>query len=723
MSLPHRFVAGLLPVLLVSSLELSPLHAAGPIPAAPAEDDSILLPEVLVTAETPDQKKVSLTSPSYYDARQEGRGIPGGYTIKTVDEFQVRGGADFQNLLQNTPGVYLQNNSSGEVSKISIRGSGIQSDDEPLGVQFLLDGVPYNEGDGEVLLEDFDLGSIRYAQVYRGANAYKYGSYTLGGAVNLVSQTGYDADPFTVRLEGGSFGTVKGWMGSGGVCGDWDYFATFMGRSRDGYRVHSQEEQERFNANVGYRINDELENRFYMTIGALDRNTPGGQTKGEIYNNPASAEPDAVTQDFGQQWHAVRLTDKVAWKTENNEADAAFFWAYRDRTEKEFWDPDFQQGINGFTSNNFGLPLDWTNTTELFGDHKNVFTAGYRPTYEVENDTNYVNNNGSKGAITARGQNEGINMPLVAENQFFITEKLSLVTAFQFIFARRNFTDEFTVDGNASNSQNFYGYNPKVGVIYDIDEESQAYVNFSRSWQPPSFDNMVGFTEGPGSHVEYTPLQPQTAWTVETGARGETGRFDWELSLYHSWVRNELLELNDALGNHLGAVNAAKSMHQGIEAGLGYHLLDSYDEAGALDSKKDDLILNQSFTLNNFQFEDNPVYGNNEIAGIPIYLYQMDLTYHMANGFYAGTNIQWNMSSYYVDEANTLSANPYGILGFKIGYASQKGWTVYFEVQNATDQRYASSVEPIADATTDSNPMIFQSGDGRAFYGGMSYAF
>jgi hypothetical protein len=31
----------------------------------------------------------------------------------------------------------------------------------------------------------------------------------------------------------------------------------------------------------------------------------------------------------------------------------------------------------------------------------------------------------------------------------------------------------------------------------------------------------VEFTEGPDSSVVYTPLQPQHAWTIEIGTRGE----------------------------------------------------------------------------------------------------------------------------------------------------------------------------------------------------------
>ena len=59
----------------------------------------------------------------------------------------------------------------------------------------------------------------------------------------------------------------------------------------------------------------------------------------------------------------------------------------------------------------------------------------------------------------------------------------------------------------------------------------QGTARGSGSWQPPSFDNVVDFTEGPHSAEVYDPLEPQWALTLELGTRGEHGRFQWELSL------------------------------------------------------------------------------------------------------------------------------------------------------------------------------------------------
>jgi outer membrane receptor protein involved in Fe transport len=48
---------------------------------------------------------------------------------------------------------------------------------------------------------------------------------------------------------------------------------------------------------------------------------------------------------------------------------------------------------------------------------------------------------------------------------------------------------------------------------------------------------------------------------------------------------------------------------------------------------------------------------------------------------------------------------------------------VFLDCRNLTNQRYASSIDVIADARTEPNPEIFHPGDGRSFYGGVSWSW
>jgi iron complex outermembrane receptor protein len=691
-------------------------------PPANVEDTNAttVLPEITVTGYLSPH---SLTSPSAEKAAGQNREIPGGFTVKTTEEMNQGRASNFQDLLQGVPGLFMQSENGMEISKVSIRGSGIESDDEPLGVEFLLDGVSFDQGDGETIIEDFDVSTLKYAEVYRGATAFKYGSLTMGGAVNLVPLTGYDADPFQIRLEAGSYGFLRGQISSAGVDGRFDYYASVSGRYRDGYRAHSQENTELLFADLGDKISDNLENRFYLTVDQENRQLPGGLTQSQMQTDPQQADPLAAPLDYSKQWYYVRLADKISYEKNGHELDASIYWWHRELKDKGFYATnDLEQGIQIYHADDGGINFNSVTHSEIFG-RQNILTIGFSPAFETEQDHNYANNGGAEGATIAQDLELSVNVPLYLENQHYLTEKLSLLTGVQGIYVVRHFYDDFnnTADGDQSHKNVFYTANPKIGLLYELNDDSQAFINFSRSWQPPSFDNMVTFDDGSDVSLTYTPLEPQRAWTIELGTRGKHGRFDWDLAFYHSWVRDELQDLFDDLGQDRGDVNVARSYHQGIETGLGVELWNSKKTG---DENGQSVKLNQTYTLNDFHFDHDPVYGDNRLAAIPIHVYEADLMYEAPCGFYAGPNVQANLSSYPVDQANTLYAGAYALLGFKIGYASNRGkskFSVFVEAKNLTDENYAASVDPIGNA--DAGSQVFHPGDGRSFYGGVTWSW
>ena len=658
------------------------------------------------------------------ESAKQKTSVPGAFTIKTNDDMELGRASNFEDLLQRTPGVFLQSENGSEVSKISIRGSGITSENEPLGVMFLMDGLNFNQGDGEATLEDLDVATISHAEIFRGANAFKYGALTLGGAINLVPFTGYDAAPFQVRLEGGSYGFFRGDISGGAVQGKFDEFGAIDFREREGFRDHSREDTEILFADLGYKFSDQVENRFYLTLDRTNRNLPGGLTKSQMEDDPSQANPLAIAQDWNKELSNIRLADKLSVRTEDIQFDVGVFWFHHDIENRGFFSPDFWEGIEQFYSDNFGGNLNFVSRHELFG-RRNILTIGLSPQYEDEPSQNYENIFGHPGATTARGIGSSINVPVYLEDQLYLTPRFSIVAGAQAIFAERRFKDEFFTDeaGNQSNRQNFWGFNPKLGAIYEINRQTQAFVNVSRSWQPPSLDNLVDFDEGPNSSVVYTPLSPQHAWTIEVGTRGEYSRFEWELSLYRSWFRNELLEVNDAFGNDLGTRNVPRTNHQGIEASLEVELLRNILVSKQSNRAGDRLSFEQSYTLNDFHFHQNSVYGDNRLPGIPVHIYEAQLLYQSPSGFYAGPNLQCNLSRYPVDEANTLFADTYVLLGFRAGFRRPNGFSVFIDCRNLTNQTYAASIDVIADARTEPDPEIFHPGDGRSFYGGVSWSW
>ncbi|HTI72784.1 MAG TPA: TonB-dependent receptor [Candidatus Limnocylindria bacterium] len=699
------------------SIFLATLGAAVPGASSPPAR----LAPVIVTGTNEVQ---SLTSPSMDEAARQRHEVSGGFTLKSTEDLERGRASGFQDLFRGVPGLILQGESGTEIGEISVRGSGVLSDGEPVGIQILQDGFAFNQGDGETILEDIDLASVKYAEVFRGANAFKYGSTTLGGAINMVSRTGYDARPIELRMEGGSYGFLRGNAVSGGVEGDFDYFASITGRRLDGFRAHSREDTEDLFANVGWKITEHIENRVFLTLARTDRLLPGGLTQDQLNNDPKYVDPESIEANLSKEWQYMRVADRVTYQQDNIKIDGGAYWWHRNLLSRGLFEDESWAGIQSYYSDNVGIRLDLTVHNEWFG-RENRLTLGVAPAIEREVDQNFENLDGQRGETTARDTELSVNAPIYLEDQQYITEKLSLQLGVQAIYAQRHFHDLFvdTDSGDQSGNLVFRGLNPKVGAIYEFDPHSQVFANFSKSWQPPTFDNLVAFGDEVDDSLLFTPLQAQRAWTAEVGTRGEKGRFGWELALYHSWVRNELLEIKDANGVEHGAFNIDRSYHQGIEAGLEVELLDSVFTRRRGSRAADRLVFEQSYTLTDLHFDGDPVYGNNRIAIIPIHLYDAGLTYIHRSGFYAGPNLRCNITSYPVDHANTLYADAYALWGFRAGFQSRQGWSVYVEARNLGDVRYASDIEAIPDARTAGDDVkVFHPGDGRAFYAGVSWS-
>jgi iron complex outermembrane recepter protein len=685
----------------------------------PGAQTPVVLPGIVVTGSIG-----SAVSPDVQTAKQLLDHYPGATSLVTSQDFSLGRGSYLEDYIRFEPGVLIQSAQGSEDTKVSIRGSGIQSDDIA-GLELLIDGMPLNQADGEAFLHDIDLRSAKYAEVFRGADALRYGSVTLGGAINFVTLTGRDVDSLlTTRFSGGSFGFTEQEAIAGWTDGPFDGFVSILNHTLEGFRDWSQENYQKLFASLGYLIGDSMENRAYFFFGRLDQNNPSSLTKEEMFANPQQTEPEAIQEKWNTSWTYYRLVDRFVVKGDEWSLQLGAYWNYRQQTQRQEFEDDFRLGTDRFWSDDFGADIAFISTADFLAA-KNRFVIGFLPTIELESDSWYTNENGTIGSLIADDYTIAANLSMYAENQHYLSKSFSILTGFQAVFAPRVFHDglDSPTLGNQSHVERYYAFNPKLGFAYEWNKACMAYANVSRSFQPPSFDESLRVQEGTDGGEVFHALHAQTAITLELGTRGELGIVSWDFAIYRSWVRNELLDLNNNQGVPLGTVNAAKTLHQGIELQLEVELAHSLLVRNGDTKKTDRIILEQSYTLNDFHFQNDVVYRNNEIAGIPSQFYKGELRYEHPCGFYFATNVEWNIVKYPVDEANTLFADPYALLGVRAGYKTTKGFEIFFEAKNLTNKIYAATVEPIADARIGQDADSFNPGNGRAFYGGVSWAW
>lgn len=689
-------------------------------PATPTTPATTELKEVVVTG-TKDSP--SLTAPSL-EVRQEqiATSTPGGAGVVDAEFFKRGRASTLKDALDFAPGVLVQSRFGAEESRLSIRGSGLQRTFHGRGIWLMQDGMPLNLADGGFDMQAIEPLTANYIEVFRGANALQYGSATLGGAINFISNTGYTSPASQARVEIGSFNTYRAQISSGFVSGNTDMYVSITASHTDGFRDWSKQESFRAFANIGTKISPNLENRFYVTYVDSNSQLPGNLTKAQMQNNPQQAAPGSflptVAGGAGYQernYRLFRLADKLTYSDGDNTLTLSTFWSWKDLNH-----PIFQ--VIDQLSNDLGFDLRYEHKGRLLG-HDNTLTVGTGFMYGGTNDNRFFNINGARGAQVAAYRLQSTNFNFYFQDKLQLTEKLSFIAGAQVAYASRELDELQTFTGvnppgqftglpnlvNNSDRIESWGFSPKLGLLYEVDPKTQIYFNASRSFEPPTLGEATPAGTG------LLALKPQTATTLEIGTRGTRGRVSWDFSYYYAWVERELLGLGSPVLTPTTTVNAGSTIHQGIEFALNADLL------RGLATSSDRVVLNQNFLWNNFSFNKDAAYGSRLLPGYSPVYYRAQLLYEHPSGFYAGPTLEWSPFRYAADLARTTFADPYALVGLKLGYRTKKGLSFYVEARNLTNEIYSPTVNVVTNATVAGSTAVFLPGDGRSFYGGVEW--
>lgn len=659
------------------------------------------LDEVQVVAK---KLKRSTTQPDIEDAKQQLSKTAGGTTV--VDMATVREGrtSNMQDSLGMATGVLAQSRFGAEETRLSIRGSGLQRTFHGRGLKLMQDGIPTNLADGGFDFPAIDPMATDYIEVYRGANALQYGSSNLGGSINFISRTGYTASPLEVRTEGGSYGYYRLGVNSGGVKGDVDYFVTASKYGTSSFRDNAQQSADRLTGNVGIKINENVETRFYFGYVNNDSQLPSSLTKAQLKDDPRQASVIPGQGINARNIDVVRLANKTTVLFDQSKLELGAFYAHKSLFHPigNFGDTT---GVIDQTSYDVGLSARWTHTGELFG-LKNEFVAGLTPTSGRTDAKNYRNVNARRGALLNDFDQRATNLETYLEDRLSLDDQWTVIAGVQYAKSRRDSKDQLiTGSGNQSVDKTYSQTSPKLGVLYQLQPQVQVFANASRSFEPPSFGEL--------NSLVVSSLKAQKGMTFEIGSRGNSEWIDWDIAVYYARLQDELLAVA-APSSPVATqtINAGKTIHRGLEFGLSARLPYS-------------LQWRSSLLINDFKLDNDTTYGNNRLPGIQRSLLRAELVYRGSDfleNFYIGPTIEWSPQRYNVDFAETLYADRYFLWGLKAGQKINQHWSWFVEGRNLANQKYAATTG-VARNQNGADGALFLPGDGRTAYVGVNWNY
>ena len=691
-----------------------PAPVTSPVPVAPSPVADVTPAEAGGPA-TAGSRSGSLSVPTTAEATAEIERTPGAVEVVPADAYAKSTPAvTLKDALDYVPGVWVQPK-WGDDSRISIRGSSLSRNFHLRGIQLYMDGIPINTADGYGDFQEIDPSVYRYIEVYKGANALRFGANSLGGAINFVMPTGYDAALFGARVDVGSFGFKKTSISSGGVHGPVDYFIAGTWQEADGFRDHSWGESIRGAMNIGYRLSENVETRFYVNANSVDQRIPGSVTKASALSNPSAAAAGNIALDQQRNIDTVRIANRTTVRY----APGSFVEFGAFGVDRHLMHPIFQW--LDYQYDDYGGFLRVTDERTI-GGYKNRLIAGVNLHNGKIDNKHFENLAGAvKGVLRSSSVDKSENVAAYVENSFFVTPDVALVAGTQFLHAVRDRRDRFFDDAlfapfndttpDDSGRTEFDLWSPKLGAIWDVTPWAQVFANVSRSAEVPSF----GESAASAGQIDFTTIRAQRATTYEIGTRGRTEDFSWDVAIYRANLDNELICFTAGAGTTCQVGNADKTIHQGVELGFGAALLRGLIADGA---QPDALWLNAAYTFSDFRYDNDALWGDNELPGAPRHFVRAELLYKHPSGVYFGPNIEWAPEAYYVDSANTFKTASYAIWGAKIGFDNGGPVSAYIEGRNLSDEAYIAS-SSIAANLGGNDGNLFEPGTGRAIYGGV----
>lgn len=721
----------------------------------------------------------SLVTNSAFNSRKKLDNIAGGTSLAHMRNLNSQRSQTLKDALQREPGVIIQEFFGGnDQPRMNIRGSGIHSNPQSRGISLLQDGIPINFTDGSYIIGVLEPQASNLVEIYRGANALEYGSTTLGGAINFVTKNGYNASPLSLKLEGGSFDYYNVAVSSGFSKGKNDGFASLSYNHSNGFRDYNSSRRLNALINVGRRFTDKFESRLYASFTDLYFDIPGPLTRQQMKDNPKqsnrgikftfpyAAGPNVLRDKPNRNSQIVRVGSKSVYQIDKNNLLSAML--YFQFAEDQFTYP-ISYGIRRDLNNDYGIRLTYEHKSE-----RNNLLVGWHLSTGSIRQNGFVNKYGKRAGLFSKHDLHAKHNVLYFSDTYKFSDKLSANVSLQASWDSRKLEDLYPYatrpviffhpqNGNeirvplpnktvkVNGNFNYFGLNPKVGLIYKVQDNIRLFTNFSRSYEPPTFLDIIstsgGFnpngstpeqklgTANPNSSptkINIANLKAQKASTFEIGTKGNLGnKLLWNLSLYNTWVQDEIFMLASDYGIGGVTTNAPyNTIHRGLETAIQSTLAQNI-----FSKAEDELKLFVNYNWADFKFDGGKIYKGKQVAGIPKHYSYIALNYKHPIGLSAELNLESLWSKTPTDNRNTVYQDPYHLIGAKLSYKFNK-WTFYVQGNNLANKNYASSylirdivntprmpLPPNAPKPTNEDAATFIPGVGTNFVAGVNFIF
>lgn len=681
--------------------------------------------------------------------------VPASVSVVTAKDIEERNVNSMQEALQYLPGVWMD---PAAQDGIQMRGFGGTD------ILVLIDGQQMNTTyNGSTNLNSIPIESIERIEVVRGAASSIYGGHAVGGVINITTKEAKQLGTHgEAVISYGSHDTQKQSLQVQSKVNDkWSFGVGYEKRKSDGYKGYwvtkstttkSEEkesvsmpdtlsngdyvvgtrgekawEHENINASIKYNFDDSKSLKYiYNKIDTIHNYVNGTSylkdANGKLILNgivklPNGDKVSLSTRNFyGTDNILERDTHALIYRDEDNKFGASFNYVdnktdgYTSSTsrgdlgESMNWTGEGDYSSHPGKIYNFTLEKAWENVA----DKHNIVLGAELKQEEMTQDRFTLSawhNPNSKIDHYAQDYGEVKNAALFIQDEVKLSNPVTMYMGARLDYYKKGSGTFWSTESDAeydetSASETYIELSPKVAFDYKADEDTNYYVSYGHSFNPPEMYKVYRYSEF--SKYWYIPnpdLDPETSDTFEIGMKKKlSDKTNLGITLYHVDTddkidASELLPGQSFKGKDVKQYkNFYKEERNGVEVEVNHKFSDKYSG-----------YINYTWQQGKLEDTDGAVSNKDEI---PKHLLHAGVQYNCDD---------WNvlLDCQYVSERQATDESGYGaeeayfLVNTAVNYKLNDGATLQFAVNNLLDREF------YADEAT----------DGRTYMVSLRYSF
>jgi len=555
---------------------------------------------------------------------------------------------------------------------------------------FLEDGVPTRSTGffNHNALYEVNLPQADRIEVLKGPATALYGSDAIGGTISVGTRPPSEEPSIEASVEAGSHGWARLLAGFGGTWGKDGFRADLNATRTDGWRDGTAYDRYAATLRWDRSLGGSAALKTVLSLSAIDQQTAGASTLGpEDYSSRPTMNYTPISF---REVRAARLSSELTLRGDRSLLTVTPFARANRMDMLPNWSLTYDPTISSGGHESIGILVKYRRDFDRL--RARIITGAdvdYSPGDNFERIIVPVR----EGPIfTAYEQGDAIydydvtfrGISPYVQAEASPTDRLRVVAGLRLDYlgyAYRNHLDVATTGRHrrpADTDVSYTHLSPKLGATLALSRDVSIFATYGHGFRAPSEGQL--FRQG--SAVNTVGLEPVRADSYEGGVRARIGdRLALEVAAYSMTKKDDILQYTHLDGTR-ETVNAGRTLHRGIEAGLGLEL--------AHGVRFDLSYARSRHTYEEWRPADGVDLGGNEMEQAPreTILARLAIEPEALRG--GGIDVEWNrIGTYWMDPENTTKYGGHDLLNLRIRQPLHDRFVVFARVTNLGDVLYA----------------------------------